>query len=78
MRDKNSVIFTGTGLLFTDENGNIFLISCHNLMASEYDMVLFSKGIRQIGCKKELSDSDREEIISKIVELTPQTKLLIK
>jgi len=78
MRDKNSVIVIGTGLLFTDENGKIFLISCHNLMASEYDKVLFSKGIRQIGCKNELSDSDREKIISKIVELTPQTKLLIK
>jgi len=78
MRDKNSVIVIGTGLLFTDENGKIFLISCHNLMSSEYDKVLFSKGIRQIGCKNELSDSDREKIISKIVELTPQTKLLIK
>ena len=78
MKDKNSVLFIESGLLFTDENGNNFLVNCHNLFASEYNKVLFSKRIRQMGGKEVSSDSDREKIISKIVELTPQIKWLIK
>ena len=77
LTDKNSVLFTGTGLLFTDENGEGFLVNCHNHLRSEYDKVLYSRGIKKLGCKKKLSDDDKERIIAKIIELTPQIKWLI-
>jgi len=78
LTDKNSVLFTGTGLLFTDEKGEGFLVSCHNHLRSEYDKVLYTRGIKKLGCKNELSVDDKERIIAKIIELTPHLKWLIQ
>jgi hypothetical protein len=79
MNDKNSVKFTGdAGLLFTDEKGVIFCVYTQTLPFGQSDMVLYSKEIRRIGSKRELTDNEREMIISKILELTPHIKWQIQ
>ena len=64
MFEKNSVVFAGEeGLFFTDENGETFFAECQKLSSNEW--VLFSRSIRRI-CISELTDEEREIIISKI------------
>ena len=69
MNDKNSVKFIGeAGLLFTDEDGVTFCVYTKALPFGK--SVLYSKDIIQLGNNRELTDNDREMIISKILELT--------
>ena len=71
MFDKNSVMWAGSaGLIFTDENGNSFLIDSQKLSLGENEVILFSKRIKRFGCNKEITDKEREIIISKVLELT--------
>jgi len=72
MHEKNTIICTGSGLLFTDESGNSFLIDCPKLASGE--RILFSSRIKRIGPDKEMSEKEREIIVSKVLELTPETK----
>jgi hypothetical protein len=69
--DKNSVKFVGReGLLYTDENGETFCVYTEMVPLKKSEMVLFANEIKPIGCNRELSNNERETIISKIVELT--------
>ena len=73
MHEKNTIICTGgSGLLFTDENGKTYLIDCPKLASGE--RILFSSRIKQICSDKEMSEKEREIIVSKVLELTPETK----
>jgi hypothetical protein len=75
MENKCSVEFIGrTGLLFTNENGERFCVYCRTLPEGKFDKVLYSKDIRPIDCDRELTDNERETIISKILELTKKIK----
>ena len=79
MEDKNSVKFIGrSGLLYTDENGKTFCVYTETLPMRQFDMVLYSREIKPLGCNRELSDNDREMIISKILELTKHINWQIK
>ena len=65
MFKKNSVVFAGEeGLFFTDENGETLFAKCQKLSSDEW--VLFSSSIKRICCITELTDEEREIIISKI------------
>jgi hypothetical protein len=61
-----------TGLVVTDENGKSFLVDCPKLSSGE--RVLFSSRIQRLYCKTEITDEEREKIISKVLELTPEIK----
>jgi len=77
MDDKNSVKFVGhSGLIFTDENGEAYCIYSKTLPLG--NMVLHSKEIKPLNGNRELSDEDREIIVSKILELTKHIKWQIK
>jgi len=79
MEDKNSVKFIGSsGLLYTNENGETFCVYTETLPLEKSAMVLYSKEIKPLGCNRELTDNDRETIISKILELTKYIKWQIK
>ena len=79
MEDKNSVKFIGrSGLLYTNENSETFCVYTETLPMRQLDMVLYSKEIKPLGCNRELSDNDREMIISEILELTKQINWQIK
>ena len=79
MNDRNSIKFPDASeLLFTDENGKSFLANIQVLSIGEYDMVLFSNKIKRFCPDKELSAEEREIIISKILELTPDIRWQIQ
>jgi hypothetical protein len=79
MNNRNSVNFVGhSGLLFTDENGETFCVYTETLRTGKSDMVLYSNDIKPLGCNRELTDNDREKIISKILELTKYVEWQIK
>jgi hypothetical protein len=79
MSVKNSVKFIGgSELLFTDEKGKSFLVNIQILPIGEYDMVLFTREIQPLVGNRELTDNDREIIISKILELTKDIKWQIQ
>ena len=75
MFERNTVVNTGvSGLVFTDENGKSFFIDSKKLLVGSNERVLFSRGIERVCCNKEISDREREIIISKVLELTPEIK----
>ena len=79
MEDKNSVKFIGrSGLLYTNENGETFCVYTETLPMRQFDMVLYPREIKPLGCNRELSVNDRENIISKICELTKHINWQIK
>jgi len=64
MFKKNSVVFAGEeGLIFTDETGETFFAECQKISSDKW--MLFSDSIRRISIR-ELTDEEREIIISKI------------
>ena len=70
MLDKNSVMCAGSsGLIFTDENGKSFMVDSPKL--SSGGRVLFTGRIKRFGCKTDTTAEEREKIIAKILELTP-------
>jgi len=78
MEDKNSVKFIGrSGLLYTDENSETFCVYTETLPSEKSTMVLYSNEIKSLG-GRELTDNDRETIISKILELTKHVEWQIK
>ena len=79
MFDKNSVMCMGSaGLLFTDENGKSYLVDSHKLLLGENERVLFSNRIERFDSKQELTNIERETIIAKVMELTPEIKWKIQ
>ena len=78
MKGKSSVKFVeNAGLTFTDEDGVEYFVLIKTISSEEYDKILYSKDIKP-RCRKELSDSDREKIISKILELTKDIKWQVR
>ena len=79
MEDKNSVKFIGrSGLLYTNENGETFCVYSETLPLEKSTMILYSNEIKPLDCNRELSDNDRETIISKNLELTKHVEWQIK
>jgi hypothetical protein len=77
MDERNSVKFIeNAGLLFTDEDGVTFCAYTETLPSG--NSVLYSKEITQLGSNRELTDNDREKIISKILGLTQYIKWQIQ
>ena len=75
MFKKNSVMCTGVeGFVFTDENGESFLLNCRKLSSGEYDRLLFASRIRRLGSNVEITEQEQKIIISKVLELTPDIK----
>ena len=74
MDGKSSVKFVGnSGLTYTDEDGVEYFVLIRTISSENYDRILYSKDLKS-RCRKELSDSDRKKIISKILELTKDIK----
>jgi hypothetical protein len=74
MNDKSSVKFVGnSGLTFIDEDGVEYFVLIRTTSSENYDRILYSKDLKS-KCRKELTDSDRENIISKILELNKEIK----
>ena len=70
MLKENSLTCTGgTGLIFTDENGKQFWVDSPKLSSGE--RVLFTGRIKRFGCNTNTTAEEREAIIAKILELTP-------
>jgi hypothetical protein len=61
-----------TGLVVTDENGKSFLGDCPKLSSGE--RVLFSSRIKRLDGNTDITAEEREKIISKLMELAPETK----
>ena len=79
MSGRNSVKITGgSELLYKDENGKSFLVKIQVLPNGEYDMALFTREIQPMFSNEKLTETDREKIISKILELSPDIKWQIQ
>ena len=79
MSDRNTVKIVGRSeLLYKDENGKSFLAKIQVLPNGEYDMALFTREIQPMYSNEKLTETDREIIISKILELSPDIKWQIQ
>ena len=65
-------------MLYTNEYGETFCVYSETLPLEKSTMILYSNEIKPLGCNRELSDNDREAIISKILELTKNVEWQIK
>ena len=71
-------MFTGrSDLIFTDGDGIEYMVNTETFSSGMHDMVLFSKRIKTIEGDKKLNKKERETIVSKILNLTPEIKWLI-
>jgi hypothetical protein len=61
-----------TGLIVTDENGKSFLVDSPKVSSGE--RILFSSRIKRLDCKTDITNEEREKIISKLLELAPEIK----
>ena len=76
MIEKNSIIFIGRyGLLFTDEDQTTYNV---HIDRHENGGTLLKKGIVAINESNLLTEQKIEQIISKILSLTPDIKWEVK
>ena len=76
MTEKNSIMFVGKyGMLFTDEDCTMYNV---HIDREGNEGTLLRKGIVAINENKPVTEQNVEQIISKILSLTPDIKWEIK